>query len=93
MSGQSTFDRNTVMLIKNFLAPLCLVAHNGDLYDFPLLRAELKKVEITLLSKTLCAIFYVGIKEIFKRTNLGSPSSYSLINPIRNNPMVRKLIA
>ena len=84
LSGQSTFDRNTAMLINNFLAclpaPLCLVAHNGDLYDFPLLKAELEKVEITLLSKTLCADSNVGIKEIFKRTNLGSPTSYSLIN-------------
>jgi hypothetical protein len=47
------------MLINNFLArlpaPLCLVAHNGDLYDLPLLKAELEKVEITLRSKTLCA--------------------------------------
>jgi hypothetical protein len=57
MSGQSTFDRKTGELINNFLArlpaPLCLVAHNGDLYNFPLLKAELEKAEITLLSNTL----------------------------------------
>jgi DNA polymerase III epsilon subunit-like protein len=71
LSGQSTFDRRTGELINNFLArlpgPLCLVAHNGDLYDFPLLKAELEKAKTTLLSKTLCADSYVGIQEIFKR--------------------------
>ena len=70
LSGQSTFDRNTGELINSFLArlptPLCLVAHNGNLYDFPLLKAELEKAEMTLPSNTLCADSYVGIKEIFK---------------------------
>ena len=45
---------------------LCLVAHNGDLYDFPLLKAELEKAGIALPPDTLCADSYVGIKEIFK---------------------------
>ena len=71
LSGQSTFDRKTGELINNFLArlpgPLSLVAHNGELYDFPLLKAELEKAEISLLSNTLCADSCVGIKEIFKR--------------------------
>ena len=71
LSGQSTFDRKTGELINNFLAhlpgPLSLVAHNGELYDFPLLKAELEKAKTTLLSKTLCADSYVGIQEIFKR--------------------------
>ena len=71
LSGQSTFDRKTGELINNFLArlpaPLCLIAHNGDLYDYPLLKAELEKAEIPLLSNTLCADSYVGIKEIFKK--------------------------
>ena len=70
LSGQPTFDRKTGELINNFLArlptPLCLVAHIGDMYDFPLLKAELEKAEITLPSNTLCADSYVGIKEIFK---------------------------
>jgi three prime repair exonuclease-1 len=72
LSGQSTFDRKTGELINNFLArlpgPLSLVAHNGELYDFPLLKAELEKAEISLLSNTLCADSWVGIKEIFKRS-------------------------
>ena len=68
LSGQSTFDKNTGELINNFLAhlpgPLCLVAHNGDRYDFPLLKAELEKAKTTLLTTTLCADSYVGIQEL-----------------------------
>ena len=71
LSGQSTFDKSTGELINYFLArlpgPLCLVAHNGDLYDFPLLKAELEKAKATLLSKTLSADSLVGIREIFQR--------------------------
>ena len=97
LSGQATFDTETGELLNSFLArlpkPLCLVAHNGGLYDFPLLKAELEKAGITLPYDTLCADSYVGIKEIFKRREgplqlqnkmdsicLGKPTSYSLIN-------------
>ena len=68
LSGQSMFERKTGELLNSFLAhltpPLCLVAHNGDKYDFPLLKAELGKVGITLPINTLCADSYLGIKEI-----------------------------
>ena len=97
LSGQATFDTETGELLNSFLArlpnPLCLVAHNGGLYDFPLLKAELEKAGITLPYDTLCADSYVGIKEIFKRREgplqlqnkmdsicLEKPTSYSLIN-------------
>ena len=97
LSEQATFDTNTGELIKSFLArlpaPLCLVAHNGDLYDFPLLKSELEKAGIMLHPDTLCTDSYIGIKEIFKnreeskylKTNMDfihlvHPTSYSLIN-------------
>ena len=71
LSGQSIFDRKTGELLNSFLAhltpPLCLVAHNGDKYDFPLLKAELQKVGVTLPFHTLCADSYLGIKEIVSR--------------------------
>ena len=71
LSGQAIFERKTGELLNNFIAhlttPLCLVAHNGDKYDFPLLKAELGKVGITLPSNTLCADSYLGIKEITNR--------------------------
>jgi DNA polymerase III epsilon subunit-like protein len=71
LTGQAIFDKNTGELIKNFLArlppPVCLVAHNGSIYDFPLLKAEMQKAGIELGSQILCADSYVGLMEIFKK--------------------------
>ena len=45
--GQTRFDKSTGDLLKAFLSrlpfPVCLVAHNENLFDFPLLQAELAK--------------------------------------------------
>jgi len=69
LTNQARFDRNTLDLLNNFLArlpaPVCLVAHNGDQYDFPLLKAELVKVGGGLGAHILCVDSYVGIREIF----------------------------
>ena len=71
LSGQSTFTKNTSDLINNFLAclpaPVCLIAHNGNAYDFPLLKAELEKLGTNLDAEILCADSYRGIKEIFSK--------------------------
>ena len=68
LSEQSTFNKNTGELIKNSLSclptPVCLVAHNGNAYDFPLLKAELDKLGIQLSAEILCAVSYIEIKEI-----------------------------
>ena len=71
LSGQSTFTKNTSDLINNFLAclpaPVCLIAHNGNAYDFPLLKAELEKLGTNLDAEILCADSYRAIKEIFSK--------------------------
>lgn len=42
------FDENTVELINCFInqlsKPVCLVAHNGNQFDFPLLQKQLQKL-------------------------------------------------
>ena len=75
LSGQSKFTKNTGNLVNSFLAllpsPVCLVAHNGNAYDFPLLKAEMEKSGTMLSSEILCVDSYVGIKEIYvKRTEV-----------------------
>jgi hypothetical protein len=37
-------------------------------YDFPLVKADLEKAGFTLPFDTMCADSYVGIKEMFKRS-------------------------
>ena len=43
---------------------MCLVAHNGNAYDFPLLTAEFEKLGMQLNLGTLCADSLLGMKEI-----------------------------
>jgi len=70
LTDQARFDKNTVDMINSFLlrlpSPVCLVAHNGDNYDFPLLKAELEKVNGSLGADILCADSYNGLQQIFK---------------------------
>ena len=70
LAGQARFEKSTVDLLNIFLdrlpSPVCLVAHNGNLYDFPLLKAELEKAGGKLGSEIFCVDSYVGIKEIFQ---------------------------
>ncbi|KAI4471721.1 three prime repair exonuclease 1 2 [Holotrichia oblita] len=55
---QSTFNANTSEMIIKFLElhrkPLCLVAHNGDRFDYPILKAELHKTGCKLYDDILC---------------------------------------
>ena len=52
-------------------SPVCLVAHNGNVYDYLLLKAEIEKAGVQVGSDILCACSYVGIKAIFQnRTGL-----------------------
>merc|ERR1719342_2070948 len=53
--------------LKRLPEPVCLVAHNGDFYDFPLLIAEICKTGETISSDILCTDTYIGIKEIILR--------------------------
>ena len=35
--------------------PVCLVAHNGNTFDFPILKRELRQLDVTLADDLLCA--------------------------------------
>ena len=70
LTGQSKFDKNIGNLLNTFLSclpsPVCLVAHNGSQYDFPLLKAEMEKAGTMLGSEILCVDSYLGIRSILK---------------------------
>ena len=74
LTGQARFDNYLGDLINTFLArlpsPVCLVAHNGQMYDFPLLKAEMKQAGVTLESSILYADSLIGIKEIFSERKM-----------------------
>ena len=61
---QRRFDKRTGDFLKAFLShlpfPVCFVAHNGNLFDFPLLQAELGKACKELGLDIFCVDSYVG---------------------------------
>ena len=71
LSCQPKFNKKTGDLINSFLlclpSPVCLIAHNGNTYDFPLLKSEMEKANTKLSQEILCADSYIGIKEIISR--------------------------
>ena len=58
LNGQAKFDKSTGDLLSRFLSrlpdPVCLLAHNGNMYDFPPLKAELEKAGISLGINMFC---------------------------------------
>ncbi|CAL1262460.1 unnamed protein product [Larinioides sclopetarius] len=59
LEKQEKFDESVPKLLEYFFRrlrrPLCLLAHNGKRYDFPLLQAELRHINYELDAKILCA--------------------------------------
>ena len=70
LSGQGRFDNNAADMLNSFInrlpSPVCLLAHNGDVYDFPLLKPELENIGKTLNRQIRCSDSYIGIKEVFR---------------------------
>ena len=68
LTGQARFDNHIGDLLNAFLArlpsPVCLVAHNGQMYDFPLLKAEMQQASRKLESRILYIDSLIGIKKI-----------------------------
>ncbi|XP_046552877.1 LOW QUALITY PROTEIN: three-prime repair exonuclease 1-like [Haliotis rubra] len=58
LADQKPFDTDMVQLMSIFLSrlpkPVCLVAHNGDWFDYPLLVSELRQVSGKLQGDLLC---------------------------------------
>lgn len=55
---QPHFGPQTCNIINNFLdsqrKPICFVAHNGNYFDYPILKAELHKAGCELIDNILC---------------------------------------
>ncbi|KAJ8924702.1 hypothetical protein NQ315_000853 [Exocentrus adspersus] len=58
LEHQCKFSSDTVKVLNSFLdhnqQPLCLVAHNGNFFDFPILRKEIEKTGSSLTDEVLC---------------------------------------
>ncbi|XP_029398995.1 three-prime repair exonuclease 1 isoform X2 [Mus pahari] len=86
VQGRQRFDDNLADLLRAFLQrqpqPCCLVAHNGDRYDFPLLQAELAWLSTpSPLDGTFCVDSIAALKALEQASSPsghGPRKSYSL---------------
>jgi len=72
LENQNRFNSQTVKLLKSFLEnlpqPMCLIAHNGARYDYPLLQAELVNTGLQNLIDDIYIIdSLTALKEIFNQ--------------------------
>lgn len=58
LENENKFDENFVKLLNHYLLqlpqPVCLVAHNGNRFDFPIIQRQLKMLNMSLPDGTLC---------------------------------------
>ncbi|KAK5642391.1 hypothetical protein RI129_008558 [Pyrocoelia pectoralis] len=58
LEHQTEFDASCFNVMREFLnvhrKPICLVAHNGDRFDYPILKAEIYKTGNEMLDEVLC---------------------------------------
>lgn len=59
LEEEHKFSKNVGELLRNFIqhlqTPCCLIAHNGDKFDFPILRKELESVGVELPDSLMAA--------------------------------------
>ena len=70
LQDQPVFSSGTIELLSSFLQnlpqPVCLVAHNGNNYDFPLLKAELLNVGSDFPLEIFIVDSIEALKHIYK---------------------------
>ncbi|XP_056648385.1 three-prime repair exonuclease 1 isoform X2 [Diorhabda sublineata] len=70
LEQSSRFSKETVAAINSFLShnpqPICLVAHNGNHFDYPLFKREIEKTNCSLLDNILCVDSLLAFREIEK---------------------------
>ncbi|KAL8212398.1 UNVERIFIED_CONTAM: hypothetical protein K2H54_045283 [Gekko kuhli] len=70
---KQSFNIHIMHMITAFFSrqypPICLVAHSGCTYDFPLLKAELSALGISVLDEIYCADTIKAMKALDKENN------------------------
>ncbi|XP_069686338.1 uncharacterized protein [Periplaneta americana] len=73
LEHQNPFDEHLFYVLDSFLKrmpkPVCLVAHNGLRFDFPVLQAELSTIGKTLPDDIMCADSLPAFRELIPKKN------------------------
>lgn len=86
---ETPFNIKVFNTINSFLEclekPVCLIAENGHLFDFPILKNHFERLKVQLAEDILCADSLYAFYDILKALNIsdvdGSYSSESAVKP------------
>ncbi|XP_049880167.1 DNA polymerase III PolC-type-like [Pectinophora gossypiella] len=62
--------KKLVAFVEDLPPPVCLVAHNGNAFDFKILLAECKDINASLPAHLLCVDSLLGFRKLLKGTNI-----------------------
>lgn len=81
LEGEKKFDENTMTLLNSFFErlqqPICLIAHNGGQFDFPIFKNHISKISGSLPSSLVCCDSLHVFRKIDK---IQDPNSRILVN-------------
>ncbi|XP_057369139.1 three-prime repair exonuclease 1-like [Daphnia carinata] len=93
LEHQSKFDEDVFNVIYSFLnrlkKPVCLIAHNGFRFDFPILRSEIAKLDKELPDEIFCA----DSLHIFRKLQRPSANSSSVIEDTTKTTVESPLVS
>ncbi|XP_023233640.1 three-prime repair exonuclease 1-like [Centruroides sculpturatus] len=75
---QETFINSAeliILFLERLNKPICILAHNGDKFDFPLLRAEFINSRMDISKLMFCADTLLAFKSILPNTDIKIQSS------------------
>ncbi|KAG8297643.1 exodeoxyribonuclease III activity protein, partial [Homalodisca vitripennis] len=85
---QRPFDENVFKLIVYFMErlekPICLVAHNGNKFDFPILQSELLKINKEFSDDLYCVDSLPGFREVLTRSHNREENAICGIKPLND---------
>ncbi|CAH0596851.1 unnamed protein product [Chrysodeixis includens] len=71
LENETTFNENVCNTINSYLdlfqKPVCLLAHNGHGFDFPILKKHFEKLNCSLSSDVLCADSLYAFYDILRK--------------------------
>jgi len=84
LEHENSFDENAANTIIGFLkhlrGPVCLVAHNGDKFDFPIFKKAFDKLNIELPENIYCVDSLHAFKHIDYKNNQKEIEKEQLLN-------------
>ena len=92
LEHEAPFDKNAFCLLNTFLEaltdPICLIAYNGNKFDFPILRNRLEKLNAKFSDDIMCADSFFCFYDLTANNHCPeSPSSSTTNTSSTNNTL------